>query len=151
MPQLRQYLRLQLSDGVSSQPTTAMLQGDSGADSILGDLDEFIASIDRALDGTDSRRSRRRAQVNLLRHVERNVARGGGHVRARYWMTVTHRLGTLASTVGEPLQALLKGHHRAQAVPPIGTGTICAECGSVMVRNGSCYECLDCGSTTGGG
>lgn len=25
----------------------------------------------------------------------------------------------------------------------------CEECGSIMVRNGSCYKCLECGSTTG--
>ena len=25
----------------------------------------------------------------------------------------------------------------------------CAECGSIMVRNGSCYRCLECGSTSG--
>jgi ribonucleoside-diphosphate reductase alpha chain len=25
----------------------------------------------------------------------------------------------------------------------------CAECGSVMVRNGSCYRCVNCGSTSG--
>ncbi len=25
----------------------------------------------------------------------------------------------------------------------------CAECGSIMVRNGACYKCLNCGSTSG--
>ena len=25
----------------------------------------------------------------------------------------------------------------------------CAECGSIMVRNGSCYKCLNCGATSG--
>ncbi|MFZ0390354.1 MAG: vitamin B12-dependent ribonucleotide reductase, partial [Calditrichia bacterium] len=25
----------------------------------------------------------------------------------------------------------------------------CSECGSIMVRNGSCYKCLECGSTSG--
>ena len=25
----------------------------------------------------------------------------------------------------------------------------CFECGSIMVRNGSCYKCLNCGSTSG--
>ena len=126
-----------------------MIHGDPGTDSILGDLDEFISSIDRALDGTDSRRSRRRAQVNLLRHVERNVARGRGQVRARLWMTVTHRLGTLATTAGEPLHALLKGHPREHAVQPIDADSTCAECGSMMIPSGSCFECLDCGSTSG--
>jgi ribonucleoside-diphosphate reductase alpha chain len=26
---------------------------------------------------------------------------------------------------------------------------MCTACGSVMVRNGSCYKCLDCGETSG--
>jgi ribonucleoside-diphosphate reductase alpha chain len=25
----------------------------------------------------------------------------------------------------------------------------CAECGSIMVRSGSCYKCLNCGATSG--
>jgi len=25
----------------------------------------------------------------------------------------------------------------------------CSECGSIMVRNGSCYKCLNCGATSG--
>jgi ribonucleoside-diphosphate reductase alpha chain len=25
----------------------------------------------------------------------------------------------------------------------------CHDCGSIMVRNGSCYKCLNCGSTSG--
>ena len=25
----------------------------------------------------------------------------------------------------------------------------CSDCGSIMVRNGSCYKCLNCGSTSG--
>ena len=25
----------------------------------------------------------------------------------------------------------------------------CQDCGSIMVRNGSCYRCLDCGATSG--
>jgi len=26
---------------------------------------------------------------------------------------------------------------------------LCSECGSMMVRNGACYKCLECGSTSG--
>ena len=25
----------------------------------------------------------------------------------------------------------------------------CADCGSIMIRNGTCYKCLNCGSTSG--
>ena len=25
----------------------------------------------------------------------------------------------------------------------------CPECGSIMVRNGNCYKCLECGTTSG--
>ena len=25
----------------------------------------------------------------------------------------------------------------------------CADCGSIMVRNGSCYKCINCGATSG--
>lgn len=31
------------------------------------------------------------------------------------------------------------------------TGVLCSNCGSVMVRSGSCYSCSSCGSTTGCG
>ena len=26
---------------------------------------------------------------------------------------------------------------------------VCAECGALMIRNGSCYKCLNCGATSG--
>jgi ribonucleoside-diphosphate reductase alpha chain len=57
------------------------------------------------------------------------------------------------------------GHAKVTAtLAPIATGSLgttkvafsvsadspsCAECGSIMVRNGSCYKCLNCGSTSG--
>ena len=30
-----------------------------------------------------------------------------------------------------------------------GDAPSCADCGSIMVRNGACYKCLNCGSTSG--
>ena len=126
-----------------------MLHGEAGTESILGDLDEFIASVDHALDGTDGRSSRRRAQVDLLRRVERNVARDRGHVRARHWMTLTHRFGTLASAMREPLQTFLKSHLHDRDVPSTASAPACTACGSMLVGNGSVDECLDCGSTSG--
>jgi ribonucleoside-diphosphate reductase alpha chain len=47
----------------------------------------------------------------------------------------------------EMLEGVERNEHRVfitQAdAPP------CPECGSIMVRNGSCYKCLECGSTSG--
>lgn len=34
-------------------------------------------------------------------------------------------------------------------VVSLGDGPPCKICGSLMVRNGSCYRCLECGSTSG--
>ena len=53
-----------------------------------------------------------------------------------------------------------KGNGLAAITASLGGGTrvafaaqadapSCAECGSIMVRNGSCYKCLNCGSTSG--
>jgi ribonucleoside-diphosphate reductase alpha chain len=35
------------------------------------------------------------------------------------------------------------------AVVDLGDAPTCQFCGSLMVRNGSCYRCLECGSTSG--
>lgn len=47
---------------------------------------------------------------------------------------------SLGESNGESLDATLS----AQADAPI-----CANCGSIMVRNGACYKCLNCGETSG--
>src|SRR5205814_3773708 len=31
----------------------------------------------------------------------------------------------------------------------LGDAPTCSVCGSIMVRNGSCYKCMSCGSTSG--
>jgi ribonucleoside-diphosphate reductase alpha chain len=58
------------------------------------------------------------------------------------------------------------GHSQPAGVPEVGSVVLslgsqnvafkiqedapsCADCGSIMVRNGSCYKCLNCGSTSG--
>jgi hypothetical protein len=45
----------------------------------------------------------------------------------------------------------------ADGANPTKTGTFlyqqdapsCSDCGEIMVRNGACYKCLNCGSTSG--
>jgi ribonucleoside-diphosphate reductase alpha chain len=51
---------------------------------------------------------------------------------------------TLESFAGASLGGGVKVAFAAQADAPS-----CADCGSIMVRNGSCYKCLNCGSTSG--
>jgi ribonucleoside-diphosphate reductase alpha chain len=50
----------------------------------------------------------------------------------------TANLGTIGMSTGP------KVGFQQQADAPS-----CADCGSIMVRNGSCYKCLNCGSTSG--
>jgi ribonucleoside-diphosphate reductase alpha chain len=54
-------------------------------------------------------------------------------------------LASIAASLGGSLGGgTAKVAFAAQADAPS-----CAECGSIMVRNGSCYKCLNCGSTSG--
>ena len=34
-------------------------------------------------------------------------------------------------------------------VVELGDAPVCVICGSLMARNGSCYRCMECGSTSG--
>ena len=38
---------------------------------------------------------------------------------------------------------------RSLGFSPQADAPSCADCGSIMIRNGSCYKCLNCGATSG--
>ena len=38
---------------------------------------------------------------------------------------------------------------RAIAFSPQADAPSCPDCGALMVRNGACYKCLNCGATSG--
>jgi ribonucleoside-diphosphate reductase alpha chain len=43
-------------------------------------------------------------------------------------------------------------YHAADAMKDLydmGDAPSCLTCGAIMVRNGSCYRCMSCGSTSG--
>jgi len=55
----------------------------------------------------------------------------------------------------EVLRAVPKQSEASGAVKALGQVVVlgdapaCQICGSLMVRNGSCYRCMECGSTSG--
>jgi ribonucleoside-diphosphate reductase alpha chain len=52
----------------------------------------------------------------------------------------------------ESLEPRARSIHAADALSEIvdlGDAPSCHVCGSIMVRNGSCYKCMSCGSTSG--
>ncbi len=67
---------------------------------------------------------------------------GNGHAKATNGNGKT--LEQFAGSLGGSLGGGQKVAFATQADAPS-----CADCGSIMVRNGSCYKCLNCGSTSG--
>jgi ribonucleoside-diphosphate reductase alpha chain len=52
------------------------------------------------------------------------------------------RLGATQSEAGSTTKALVQ-------IVGLGDAPTCQFCGSLMVRNGSCYRCMECGGTSG--
>ena len=67
------------------------------------------------------------------------VVASNGHVNGHAKASNGSGLGTVTLSLGATNVAF-----KIQEDAPS-----CAECGSIMVRNGSCYKCLNCGSTSG--
>jgi ribonucleoside-diphosphate reductase alpha chain len=57
-----------------------------------------------------------------------------------------------ALTTGPKIEAGGAKHHAADALADLvdlGDAPSCHVCGAIMTRNGSCYRCMSCGSTSG--
>ena len=69
-------------------------------------------------------------------------------IKASYSLTNNQQL-----TSNNPLQATDRSlYHTASAMKELydmGDSPSCSTCGSIMTRNGSCYRCMECGSTSG--
>ncbi len=57
--------------------------------------------------------------------------------------------GEAAANAPTPAGAALSHSVSALGFSPQADAPSCHECGSIMVRNGSCYKCLNCGTTSG--
>jgi ribonucleoside-diphosphate reductase alpha chain len=65
---------------------------------------------------------------------------------------ITEDLNADMSSPTPKSQDLRLGFHAADALAgmiDLGDAPSCSVCGSIMVRNGSCYKCMSCGSTSG--
>jgi ribonucleoside-diphosphate reductase alpha chain len=54
-----------------------------------------------------------------------------------------------SAPIGFTAPATSAGRATAVAFSPQADAPSCSDCGALMVRNGSCYKCLNCGSTSG--
>ncbi len=52
-------------------------------------------------------------------------------------------------TVGETVARTQRAPAGGDFILPQADAPTCADCGSIMIRNGTCYKCLNCGSTSG--
>src|SRR5271166_409994 len=61
-------------------------------------------------------------------------------------------IGEEQSRLGFPGGVATRHVHAADALKELidmGDGPVCSVCGAIMTRNGSCYRCMSCGSTSG--
>jgi ribonucleoside-diphosphate reductase alpha chain len=67
---------------------------------------------------------------------------GAKFLSAEYAVSEAGETATLRPTEADPQQEL-------PFSPSTADAPLCAECGSIMTRNGSCYKCGNCGGTSG--
>ncbi len=67
---------------------------------------------------------------------------GAKFLSAEYAVTEAGETPNLRPTEPDPQQQL-------PFAPVVADAPLCAECGSIMTRNGSCYKCGNCGGTSG--
>ncbi len=67
---------------------------------------------------------------------------GAKFLSAEYAVSEAGETSTLRPTEPDPQQNL-------PFAPATADAPLCAECGSIMTRNGSCYKCGNCGGTSG--
>ncbi|MGC2448172.1 MAG: vitamin B12-dependent ribonucleotide reductase, partial [Candidatus Sulfotelmatobacter sp.] len=87
-------------------------------------------------------------QQMLFDNLRLRPAGNGGQIEGTSDVSGTASSGGLKSEVRGPGSSV----HAADALSSIvdlGDAPSCSFCGSIMTRNGSCYRCMSCGSTSG--
>jgi ribonucleoside-diphosphate reductase alpha chain len=97
--------------------------------------------------------------AKLTEEVAKRLNQGSGHTgaaggggiapEAQTWQSPA---GTTAGATHGPSLKDRGIYHAAEAMREMydmGDAPSCGTCGAIMVRNGSCYRCMSCGSTSG--
>jgi len=86
---------------------------------------------------------------------EPRVETGGGAQQRRMTESQAHSQSNMAPAAGSSELPGMQDrglYHAADAMRDMydmGDAPSCGTCGAIMVRNGSCYRCMSCGSTSG--
>lgn len=73
---------------------------------------------------------------------------GGRNLLREFRLRLEERRRIAAAKAVE-LRALERRAQRGARVIYAQNGPVCHKCGKIMIRNGSCFKCLNCGSTSG--
>ena len=71
----------------------------------------------------------------------------GGGIRAG--SSGEHGLSNRKSRTDVQDRGLFHASEAMRSMYEMGDAPSCSTCGAIMVRNGSCYRCMSCGSTSG--
>jgi ribonucleoside-diphosphate reductase alpha chain len=91
----------------------------------------------------------------LTEEVVRRLNQGSGHATAAGGGGIAPEAQTWQSSSSPASDPGIKDrglYHAAEAMREMydmGDAPSCGTCGAIMVRNGSCYRCMSCGSTSG--
>jgi ribonucleoside-diphosphate reductase alpha chain len=79
-----------------------------------------------------------------LPHPAEGAGQAGAEAGSASLATRNSQLGTAprSGATGHPADAL-------KELVDLGDAPTCSFCGAIMTRNGSCYRCMSCGSTSG--
>jgi ribonucleoside-diphosphate reductase alpha chain len=100
---------------------------------------------------THKQLSRLAEEMSRLRERERgmgNTSAPGGSIPPDAQSSVA---ASASSSHGPTLQdrGLFHASEAMRSMYEMGDAPSCSTCGAIMVRNGSCYRCMSCGSTSG--
>ncbi len=73
----------------------------------------------------------------------------GGKFISPDYLAVPAQAAVAPAPVPTGLAARPESHLRAPVAATLDDAPSCPECGMLMVPNGSCYKCINCGSTSG--